>query len=325
MKKILVLMMIAGVLFTGCGNTSPKFSHPNNGVVKEPHGNRTAYMPYKNGKRNGIAKFYDKQGHLVAEVPFVDGKIHGVKKTWEYKGNKLTGYAVVPYKNGKEDGISKRYFANGKLHMISGEKDGRFHGVYKIYNKNGTLYDSGRFDHGKKVGTWTERFENGKLFATRTYTYTKDKEGKEHRTIYVKEYDKNGKVARRIVTRDGEEISHTLSPALKRQIAKEEREYAALEKREAAARRASSKQASSAAKAYLKCNDGGRMKSMSEIAAESASGEGAGKGYALAYRMSESKPLSPQEKYNFCTEGASSSYYSCNYAEAFRSGCLSGL
>lgn len=43
------------------------------------------------------------------------------------------------------------------------------HGIWKRYHANGQLWDEGRFEHGKKKGSWKVYDEAGELIKTQTF------------------------------------------------------------------------------------------------------------------------------------------------------------
>ncbi len=76
---------------------------------------------YKDGKRDGIRKVWNKNGVLVLEETYKDGKRDGLQKVWNDDG--IIIYSL-PYSNGKMHGkqkiykngipLFKRIFENGK-------------------------------------------------------------------------------------------------------------------------------------------------------------------------------------------------------------------
>ena len=61
-----------------------------------PNGRLKGETPYKNGKREGISKFYYESGKLKEENPFKNGKREGLMKSYRENG-KL--FATILYKN----------------------------------------------------------------------------------------------------------------------------------------------------------------------------------------------------------------------------------
>ena len=88
---------------------------------------------YKDGKKDGLWKYYYDTNQLREEGNYQDGKREGL---WKYyilgqlrtKGN---------YENGKKEGFWKHYYPNGKLREEGNFKDGELISV-KCWDKNGT-------------------------------------------------------------------------------------------------------------------------------------------------------------------------------------------
>ena len=108
----------------GCVETS-KFRH---------YGTRET--PYKNGKKDGIVKWYKQNGNLAQEVPYKDGKLEGVAK-WYYESGNLR--SETSYKNDKREGIEKSYDENGNLRIERSYLNDLFHGDMKYYIEDGKL------------------------------------------------------------------------------------------------------------------------------------------------------------------------------------------
>jgi len=45
-------------------------------------------------------------------------------------------------------------YGNGKVKLKGAHLDGEMHGAWEFYRLDGSLMRSGRFDHGKQIGTW---------------------------------------------------------------------------------------------------------------------------------------------------------------------------
>lgn len=70
----------------------------------------------------------------------------------------------------RQYGTCKEFHANGNLLSIAEwEKD--LHGDYKEYDPQGNILSEGRFEHGKRVGTWSFH-ENGSPTLTKKERYT---------------------------------------------------------------------------------------------------------------------------------------------------------
>lgn len=133
----------------------------------------------KDGKREGVFKYYDFMGILKKVGIFVGGEMNGLVQYFHPNG------AVEQEGNMKEDkaeGLWKGYYASGKLEAEIPYKDGKIDGQFKGYYENGTLMKEGIFVGGKKEGQFNEYHENGMLMNEGTYKDGK-KEG-QHKGYY---------------------------------------------------------------------------------------------------------------------------------------------
>lgn len=67
-------------------------------------------VTYKDGKKNGVARYFFKNGKVYKESYYHDGKLHGIAKMFDRKGNVLRS---TNYKNGKKHGDLIKYFKSG--------------------------------------------------------------------------------------------------------------------------------------------------------------------------------------------------------------------
>jgi hypothetical protein len=70
-----------------------------------------AETPYKNGKANGVAKWYYESGALMWEYPYRNDTIEGIVHNY-YKSGRLRGTFVV---HGKSPQLIKQYYEDGTL------------------------------------------------------------------------------------------------------------------------------------------------------------------------------------------------------------------
>ena len=79
---------------------------------------------FKNGKRNGLWEYYDKDGQLIL---------------------------ILTWKNGNKDGLWEFYDKNGLIRK-GNYKDGKHHGLRLSYHVNGQLWAKGNYKDGKQHG-----------------------------------------------------------------------------------------------------------------------------------------------------------------------------
>lgn len=74
----------------------------------------TSKVPFKDGKKSGLAKQYYPDGSIWKESNYKDGTLHGIAKVFERDGSIKR---MVEYKNGKKDGSYIKYFKSGNPKM----------------------------------------------------------------------------------------------------------------------------------------------------------------------------------------------------------------
>jgi hypothetical protein len=134
-------------------------------IYLSPNGVLSETM-YDLGKRDGI--YYKK----FSDLPF-NGKITGNPKG-EFKNGKREGIWIWEnkngqlntkgnYKNGKEEGTWSTYYDRGHLSDKGDYKDGRKEGVWVSYWNETQLMSKGDYKNGKKEGSWVSYSNNGTL------------------------------------------------------------------------------------------------------------------------------------------------------------------
>ena len=117
-----------------------------------------------------------------------EDKITGcVGKEYYYNNGQLEIESETPFKNGKENGIKKKYYKNGRLKRETPHTDGKANGIEKKYYENGRLKGETPYTDGKLNGVVKEYYETGELLREAPY-----KNG-EHDGV-AKIYDKNGQL-----------------------------------------------------------------------------------------------------------------------------------
>lgn len=137
----------------------------------------------KNGVLEGPTKFYNKHGVLVSEHVNKNDKSEGdgmnyyncgaLKETFFYKGGELMSGTYVykngqteadyKYKNGKLDGMIKKFHPNGQLKSETFYTAGQENGDYKEYYITGKKYSAGLAKNGSAIGTWEFFYPSGVL------------------------------------------------------------------------------------------------------------------------------------------------------------------
>ena len=112
----------------------------------------------KNGKRNGVWRFYNPNGILTGENTYVDDDQSGPQKTYYSNGKINTVYYCD---SNKTNGLYKEYYKDGQLKSQSWFINNLQQGRYYNYYKNGKIHSTGYLDAGKNVGTINYFYSNG--------------------------------------------------------------------------------------------------------------------------------------------------------------------
>ena len=111
---------------------------------------------------NGVVKDYDfyESGVLQSEIDFKEGKPNGIGKFY-YESGALQ--AEANYKDGKENGLQKQYYESGVLKVEGNFVDDEPNGIAKFYYENGKLKVETNYVDGEQIGPRKEYYESGAL------------------------------------------------------------------------------------------------------------------------------------------------------------------
>ncbi len=127
MKKLVILLFITlGVVACNNNQDQSRTNHPSNdhikvevkeGFIQEywDNGNLSLAGYYKNGKANGLMKWYNEDGALAAEGNMVDGKRNGPWKICDVNDPKACINANFEMES--REGLWKGYHDNGKIQI----------------------------------------------------------------------------------------------------------------------------------------------------------------------------------------------------------------
>ena len=108
----------------------------------------------KNNQRQGSWICRDARDHKSAELNYVDGKKEGVTHFWYADGNPDT---TSTWKNGFMEGDFQSFHRNGKIHVRTNYLNGRFHGKLNEWNSRGQIITHCNYEMGLRQGfcrTW---------------------------------------------------------------------------------------------------------------------------------------------------------------------------
>ncbi|MBJ6366475.1 FKBP-type peptidyl-prolyl cis-trans isomerase [Snuella sedimenti] len=133
-------------------------------------GEKEWVQEYKNGKKEGFIKRYNKKGVLIQSGTQKNGYVNGFYEWFDAKGKLHQTNYYDQY--GKKTKEQKHYnTTTGELYMIYIYVNGKKNGHYKYFFR-GILSTEGNFENDKKKGKWINYYTNGKVSSTYTYNNT---------------------------------------------------------------------------------------------------------------------------------------------------------
>lgn len=114
----------------------------------------------------------------------IDDNNDSVYLRYDDKG-KLESYTT--YKNGRKNGLAKKYYKNGNTQFVINYQNGLKEGLTKWYYENGQLYRETLYTDDEPSGIQKKYYENGKPMAEIPYKNGEVIPG-------LKEYTKSGKL-----------------------------------------------------------------------------------------------------------------------------------
>ena len=133
-----------------------------------------AEIPYQGGVREGIGKFYAKDGRLVEIVTYKKGFVASREKI-----NQID-------KDGKKQGLWKEYYPNGRLKTEKRYKNDELNGYIKEYSPQGKLEGAELFLEGEQRSEEENEadfeirytyYDDGSIRSTTTYNLANEKDG----------------------------------------------------------------------------------------------------------------------------------------------------
>ena len=117
-----------------------------NGILK-------AEVLFRDGKKNGLSKSFDKSGKISLELPYVNNQRHGQSKKYYEGGKEL--YQTTEYKNDKIHGIQIKYRENGDVLSEARYEENQPCQELKEYYKDNSLKE----DYPKIIVTPIDKLE----------------------------------------------------------------------------------------------------------------------------------------------------------------------
>lgn len=145
---------------------------------------------YRNGKLDGLVKYYNERGKLIKVEEYRMGQLvtgnaqeagKTIVKKEKYSDGKIKHSGM--YRNKKPVGIHVYYTPTGKIDSAveytdagilkgKGKVDtlGRKTGLWREYTPEGKPYGKGKYVKGKRQGSWTFYYPNGKVAQKGSYS-----------------------------------------------------------------------------------------------------------------------------------------------------------
>ncbi len=157
-----------------------------------PHSDKNRNKIDENGRKQGLWRYYTRDGILLLELTFQNDVKHGPCT----RHSSATGIVTEEsnYFNGKRDGDYKRYSSTGILisegtytnnrktgtwtnyYPVNGEKkcegayiDGKREGKWVYYSSKGKLRFMGDYVNGLREGEWTSYNDDGTVLEQKKY------------------------------------------------------------------------------------------------------------------------------------------------------------
>lgn len=84
-------------------------------------------------------------GRVKAEIPYKNGKQHGLSRSFDRNGNLIL---ELPYNNNKREGVAKKYYAGGKqLYQVTEYKDDKINGTQTKYREDGKVMSVAQYEN----------------------------------------------------------------------------------------------------------------------------------------------------------------------------------
>ena len=122
-------------------------------------GNVKTIGTYKEGKKEGTHRVYDKEGNII--------------NSFIYNQGDIIAEGIVDEK-GLKQGPWKYYFGGDSIKVEGEYIDSKKENKWTYYYKNGVKKQIGRFKDGKATGTWYWYYENGELKREEAYLRGKE-------------------------------------------------------------------------------------------------------------------------------------------------------
>lgn len=150
---------VKGKLKTGKTDSIWTFYYPNGQIER--------LVSWKEGFQHGLSKRYFETGQIEAEAEYFEGETTYEKHYYE-SGNL---FKVLNYKNGLLSGECSEYYDDkNKIKQTRIYENGKENGIVKLFFRNGKISQLGKLKNGEPVDTLKMFDEKGKIIDTKIFT-----------------------------------------------------------------------------------------------------------------------------------------------------------
>lgn len=158
-NKIIHILLIINVLFSCKEKDAPVVSYWDDGVLKSE-------LRYKDGKLDGVCRWYYRNGKPEIEVTYSMDKLNGEATRWYENGNlEEKSY----YKDNQYDGVVQEYNVFGTMVKLSTYENGVLNGLYYQWYDNGKQFMEGEYVDGMMHGSWLMYYQDGTIGSNAIY------------------------------------------------------------------------------------------------------------------------------------------------------------
>jgi len=138
-------------------------------VLQRDHtGMKMMQLRCRDSQPHGIWREWAPNGVLAVEIPFVNGQRHGLARFWDRSGEGILR-EVQGYQHGRRHGPFKRFTPWGQSLDMGTYREGHLEGFYVRWYPTGALAQRGYWWKGQRQGRWTRWYDNGELRADGHY------------------------------------------------------------------------------------------------------------------------------------------------------------
>ena len=130
------------------------------------NGKNKAIGLYHKEQKDSLWRYFNEDETLISEVFYKDGKQHGIVKDYFPNGKLLQ---EQEFDNGVKHGFWKQYFVDGKIKQITYYQKGKRQGEYKMNQPDGKPFIEGKYVNDLREGNWFHYGSTGKLERIETY------------------------------------------------------------------------------------------------------------------------------------------------------------